>query len=180
MAICISDITPGISLQRSILESEHKRYFERFGNIWTVFECSQMIISDWAQVIESVLGVILHTYPLLHVSSTLLVCKKEKKKDRVWWNGKETDYRKTATARQTNCPASLCESFRGNNSDGWEDERPVSWGHMLISLFLCYFTLRKPLSLTHSPVLSIHKNEGGQKESERERKREMDAFGDLQ
>lgn len=79
MAICISDITPGISLQRSILESEHKRYFERFQNIWTVFECSQMIISDWAQVIQSVLGVILHTCPLFHVSSALLVCKKKKK-----------------------------------------------------------------------------------------------------
>lgn len=37
-----------------------------------------MIISDWAQVIESVSGVILHTCPLFHVSSALLVCKKKK------------------------------------------------------------------------------------------------------
>jgi len=75
-------------------------------------------------------------FTLFRVSSALLVCRTASlKKDRVWWNGKETDYRKTATARQTNCPASLCESFWGNNSDGWEDERPVSGGHTLISLF---------------------------------------------
>lgn len=94
--------------------------------------------------------------------------KKEKKKDRVWWNGKETDYRKTATARQTNCPAFLCESFWGNNSDGWEDERPVSWGHMLISLFsaISLFANHYPWhTLLFYP--SIKMREGRKRERER-------------
>lgn len=171
------EIIPHIQMSASIFG--HTRTNDDFASV-----TSHLEFPNICPVLLSVLGRLYQTelrywvlyFTLLRVSSVPLVCKNcifKKKKARVWWNGKETDYRKTATARQTNCPASLCESFWGNNSDGWEDERPVSWGHMLISLFsaISLFANHYPWhTLLFYP--SIKMREG--------REREMDASGDLQ